>query len=329
MGKRHRALVLELGQAVQSLLFEFNRDLNVVLARGIRRMFAAALEQYRRTLDERSVLDFSDVLERALELLRRMDEFAQSRFRLEARYHHVLVDEFQDTSRAQWELISLLIRSWGEGLGLASQPSIFIVGDRKQSIYRFRDAESGVLQDAARFIHALRPAGNPRRSIARSFRAVPELLQFVNELFAEIADRDPGAGRFTYTDSDRFPPLPASASGFGEISPERLRREGGPDADGAAIGAASRRFTLGAIASDDPDACARRRCRRDCANPSRRHGPRPQDRRGAAGGARAISPSSFDRARAIASSSASSRVAASRRMSTRVSGSSTPTRPRT
>jgi ATP-dependent helicase/nuclease subunit A len=256
MGKRHRALVLELGQAVQSLLFEFNRDLNVVLARGIRRMFAAALEQYRRTLDERSVLDFSDVLERALELLRRMDEFAQSRFRLEARYHHVLVDEFQDTSRAQWELISLLIRSWGEGLGLASQPSIFIVGDRKQSIYRFRDAESGVLQDAARFIHALRPAGNPRRSIARSFRAVPELLQFVNELFAEIADRDPGAGRFTYTDSDRFPPLPASASGFGEISPERLRREGGTNTDGAAVGAASRRFTLGAIASDDPDACA-------------------------------------------------------------------------
>ena len=109
------------------------------------------------------MLDFSDVLQRALELLRRMDEFSQSRFRLESRYHHVLVDEFQDTSRAQWELVSLLVQSWGEGLGLATQPSIFIVGDRKQSIYRFRDAEVAVLQEAGRYIDALRPAASPRR----------------------------------------------------------------------------------------------------------------------------------------------------------------------
>ena len=227
-GKRHRALVLGVGPDVQSLLFAFNRDLNVVLARGIRRMFAVALDHYRRTLEDRSVLDFSDVLERALELLRRMDEFAQSRFRLEARYHHVLVDEFQDTSRAQWELISLLIRSWGEGLGLASQPSIFVVGDRKQSIYRFRDAEAGVLNDAARFIQSLGSA-NPRRSIVRSFRAVPELLQFVNELFSEMADPHPGGGRFTYTENDRFPPIEPPAS---------------------------RRFALGVIAADDPEASA-------------------------------------------------------------------------
>src|SRR5690606_5936067 len=130
---------------------------NGVLSRGIRRMFAIALDQYRETLAARSALDFSDVLDRALMLLRRMDEFSQSRFRLESRYHHVLVDEFQDTSRAQWELVSLLVQSWGEGMGLATNPSIFIVGDRKQSIYRFRDAEVAVLQEAGRYIEGLRP----------------------------------------------------------------------------------------------------------------------------------------------------------------------------
>ena len=114
-------------------------------------MFGIALSQYRRALDDRSVLDFSDVLQRALDLLRQMDEFSQSRFRLESRYHHVLVDEFQDTSRAQWELVSLLIQSWGEGMGLATEPSIFIVGDRKQSIYRFRDAEVAVMQSMVVF----------------------------------------------------------------------------------------------------------------------------------------------------------------------------------
>jgi len=123
----------------------------------------------------------------ALALLRQMDEFSQSRFRLESRYHHVLVDEFQDTSRAQWELVSLLIQSWGEGLGLPTEPSIFIVGDRKQSIYRFRDAEVAVLQEAGKYIEGLRAGGNPRRSITRSFRALPELLSFVNDLAVEGA----------------------------------------------------------------------------------------------------------------------------------------------
>jgi ATP-dependent helicase/nuclease subunit A len=240
--KRHRAAVLQIGPEIEDVVFRFNRDLNVVLARGVRRMFAVALAQYRRTLDERSVLDFSDVLERAVDLLRRMDEFAQSRFRLEARYHHVLVDEFQDTSRAQWELVALLVQSWGEGLGLSTQPSIFVVGDRKQSIYRFRDAESTVLQQAARYIHALRPDGNPRRSIARSFRAVPALLEFVNEVFTEIADPNPGGARFTYTESDRFPTTDHSKSTDHTGITERSRVRGP---------------ALGIVAADDPAVCAK------------------------------------------------------------------------
>jgi ATP-dependent helicase/nuclease subunit A len=206
--KRHRTAVAQIAPHIENVVFAFSRDLNVVLARGIKRMFAIALTQYRQALEERSVLDFSDVLQRALDLLRQMDEFSQSRFRLESRYHHVLVDEFQDTSRAQWELVSLLIQSWGEGLGLATRPSIFIVGDRKQSIYRFRDADVAVLREAGRYIEALRPAGNPHRSISRSFRALPELLEFINELFSEMSQSGARSDDFTYTESDRFPAVP-------------------------------------------------------------------------------------------------------------------------
>jgi ATP-dependent helicase/nuclease subunit A len=209
--KRHRQAVAQIAPHIENVVFAFSRDLNVVLARGIKRMFAIALTQYRQALEERSVLDFSDVLQRALDLLRQMDEFSQSRFRLESRYHHVLVDEFQDTSRAQWELVSLLIQSWGEGLGLATRPSIFIVGDRKQSIYRFRDADVAVLREAGRYIEALRPAGNPHRSISRSFRALPELLEFINELFSEMSQSGARPDDFTYTGLDRFPASDASA----------------------------------------------------------------------------------------------------------------------
>jgi ATP-dependent exoDNAse (exonuclease V) beta subunit len=196
-------------------------------------MFAIALEQYRRALEERSVLDFSDVLERAVDLLRRMDEFSQSRYRLESRYHHVLVDEFQDTSRAQWALVSLLVQAWGEGLGLATNPSIFIVGDRKQSIYRFRDAEVAVLQEAAQYIEGLRPGSRSRRSISRSFRARPELLHFVNDVFSEISQPNLTASEFTYEDRDRFPIDPIAPGDVVQAEP-----------------------ALGVAVAETPDACA-------------------------------------------------------------------------
>jgi ATP-dependent helicase/nuclease subunit A len=187
----------------------FRRDLNILVSRGVRRMFAIAEAQYRRTLDAHAVLDFHDVLLKALELLRQMEEFAQSRYRLESRYHHVLVDEFQDTSRAQWELVELLIASWGEGAGLAHtgplQPSVFIVGDRKQSIYAFRDADVSVLREAGRHLESLRADGDVHRSISRSFRSVPALLAFVNDL-GEMLDTAPlRADAFRYEEGDRFP----------------------------------------------------------------------------------------------------------------------------
>src|SRR5262249_14872479 len=154
----------------------FRRDLNVVMSRGVWRIYAVALGAYERTLESHALVDFSGVLQRAVKLLREMDEFAESRFRLEARYQHVLVDEFHDTSRARWELVAELVRPWAEGAGAASgplPPSIFIVGDRKQSIYGFRDAEVAVVDEAATFIASLRPEDDPRRAISVSFRARP------------------------------------------------------------------------------------------------------------------------------------------------------------
>jgi len=176
--KRHRQSAAEMAGAAAEAIRAFRRDLNVVLSRGVWRIFAITLGQYQRTLDAHALLDFAGVLERAVTLLRNMEEFAQSRFRLEARYRHVLVDEFQDTNRAQWELVAQLVRGWGEGLGAADDalaPSIFIVGDRKQSIYGFRDADVAILDEASSFVEGLRPEGTPRRAISVSFRAVTSI----------------------------------------------------------------------------------------------------------------------------------------------------------
>ena len=152
----HKDFVVGHAHAVLDAHKAWRRDLNVLVSRGVWRMFRIAEGEYRRTLDARALLDFPDVLLKTIELLRQMEEFAQSRFRLESRYHHVLVDEFQDTSRAQWELVSLLVQAWGEGAGLAHSgalpPSIFIVGDRKQSIYGFRDADVSLFREAGDYM---------------------------------------------------------------------------------------------------------------------------------------------------------------------------------
>ena len=211
--KRHRDAAARIAPAIAEAVRAFRRDLNVVLSRGVWRIFAVALSEHRRALDARALLDFPGVLERAIELLKHMDEFARSRYRLESRYHHVLVDEFQDTSRAQWDLVAQLVRSWGEGVGAAAGPilpSIFIVGDRKQSIYGFRDAEVALLDEAAHFIGELRAEKTTRQAISVSFRSTPRLLAFVNDLFGAIAlEADGGAAppeyAFRYADSDRFP----------------------------------------------------------------------------------------------------------------------------
>ena len=214
--ERHKVIVSGLGPHVQAAVEVFKRDINLVLARGVRRLFAIAQDEYRRTLDKHGVLDFADLLERTLKLLGQMEEFSRSRYRLESRYEHVLVDEFQDTSRAQWRLVRELVRAWSAGEGLNHgpiPPSIFIVGDRKQSIYAFRDAEVSVLDAASRFIGALRSESPARAAITRSFRSVRELLSFVNDIGDAIEKVPERPDAFRYTETDAFPLLGDAPSG--------------------------------------------------------------------------------------------------------------------
>ena len=227
--RRFRAAAAALAPVVHATLTRFDRDVNVALVRGVRRLFRIGAAEYRRELESRARLDFSDVLERAVDLLRKMDEFARSRYRLESRYHHLLVDEFQDTSRAQWELVSLLVQSWGEGSGLVHDaplpPSVFVVGDRKQSIYRFRDADVSVLDEAGVAVAALRPdaaagpRGGVRQWISHSFRAVPELLAFVNDLFAAVEKAPARRDAFRFDERDRFPVGGSPGAGAGDPDP--------------------------------------------------------------------------------------------------------------
>jgi len=104
---------------------------------------------------ERALMDMQDLERGALALLADPATSGWVQQRLDARLRHVLIDEFQDTSNLQWQALQSWLTSYaGAGGGASGQQplSVFIVGDPKQSIYRFRGAEPRVFGAARRFV---------------------------------------------------------------------------------------------------------------------------------------------------------------------------------
>ena len=149
----------------------------VRLARALLTEFAS----YKRA---RGLADMADLERCALALLRDATLAGWVQERLDARIRHVLIDEFQDTSPLQWHALHAWLSAYaGAGGGASGQrpPGVFIVGDPKQSIYRFRRAEPRVFDAAREFVvHGL---GGSALACDHTRRNVPEVLCSINEVF--------------------------------------------------------------------------------------------------------------------------------------------------
>ncbi|MCC6799907.1 MAG: UvrD-helicase domain-containing protein, partial [Anaerolineae bacterium] len=136
---------------------------------------ALAAEEYARAKAERTALDFADLEYRAHALLR--DDEVCARYHAE--FHHVLVDEFQDTNPAQRDIVYRLSAVYQPG----GAGRLFVVGDPKQSIYAFRGADVSVF-DAVR--RDLLDHNGRELPLAMSFRAHERLAGAFNDLFSAI-----------------------------------------------------------------------------------------------------------------------------------------------
>ncbi|MDD5259594.1 MAG: UvrD-helicase domain-containing protein, partial [bacterium] len=96
-------------------------------------------------------------------------------YRLAARYRHILIDEFQDTSLLQWSNLSPLAEE-----ALAGGGGLFLVGDAKQAIYRFRGGEAGLFTAVPANLSQF---GLTTEKLARNFRSGKEIVSFVNAIF--------------------------------------------------------------------------------------------------------------------------------------------------
>lgn len=121
-----------------------------------------------------SALDFDDLELRTLSLLERPEVIA----RTSERYRFFLVDEFQDTNAVQKVLLERLALSKGR-----RPANLFIVGDRKQSIYGFRGADVDVFREMTSILLA---AGGEEKPLQLNFRSQPPLIAFFNHLFARL-----------------------------------------------------------------------------------------------------------------------------------------------
>ena len=141
-------------------------------------------------------LDFTDLLGCLRDLLVR--DLA-ARAALQARFRYLLVDEFQDTDPLQAEIVFLLCErepaavDWREAI--LEPGKLFVVGDPKQSIYRFRRADIGMYDQVKRQV-AGQPGGSGALEVIRqNFRTTPAVVQWVNNVFADVFDGDREEGR--------------------------------------------------------------------------------------------------------------------------------------
>jgi ATP-dependent helicase/nuclease subunit A len=178
--------------------------------RAALRCGAELLQHYQRLKEERGVVDFTDVEWRTHQLLSHGDHAEYMQYKLDARYRHILLDEFQDTNPLQWQVL----KAWLDASAAAQlRPTVFLVGDPKQSIYRFRRADARLFRIAAEFL--VREYGAERLEQHMSRRNAPPVLDAVNRVFRE----EPGFDGFTPHESHhpdlpgRVEVLPLAASG--------------------------------------------------------------------------------------------------------------------
>ncbi len=181
------------------------RAIEVVAATdALVRVGAAMLAAYDELKHNHAVLDYEDLIAHAGALLADAGGVSWVHYKLDGGIAHVLVDEAQDTSPAQWSVIKALCGEFFAGAGRHEETedaprTVFAVGDEKQSIYSFQGADPRQLAATGEhFAGRVQDAGLAWRPVEmeKSFRAVPAVLRVVDRVFAgEAADGLSFAGR--------------------------------------------------------------------------------------------------------------------------------------
>ncbi|KGE03552.1 UvrD-helicase domain-containing protein [Pseudohaliea rubra] len=192
---------------------------------SLARVLPRAVAQLLLVFQRRGAVDHSQMALAALDALGEDDTPTDLALRLDYRIEHILVDEFQDTSHMQFELVRRLTRGWAEhnAANTGAPRTVLVVGDGMQSIYGFRDANVSL------FLKARDEGFDGLRlvplQLASNFRSVAPVVEWVNDHFAAAfpPQDDVVAGRVRYT------PAVPTRQGSGGVAVHCFRGEDGAD----------------------------------------------------------------------------------------------------
>jgi ATP-dependent helicase/nuclease subunit A len=221
------ARLVERLNAEQARVCEILERRNAVICRdrsgALLTVADAVLRRYAAEKERRGLLDYDDLIDKTLSLLNNVDA-AWVHYKLDLGIDHVLIDEAQDTSDKQWDIVRRLVAEFTAGKGARDLTrTVFAVGDEKQSIFSFQDAAPKHFALMRRhFERAYRDGGLDfvAREFKHSFRSGASVLAVVDEVF-----RPQAMAASVTADADGFPPhiaLPDAPPSLVEIwEPEK------------------------------------------------------------------------------------------------------------
>jgi len=167
---------------------EYGNKWQVGLLLGLYHRFYHYLEAIKK---RENCITFSDLAGLTYNLLVKDGLLARDReffyYRLDKRVKHLLLDEFQDTSVIQWQVLEPLVNELIAGIGTKdSAGSFFYVGDKKQAIYRFRGGEAGLFD----YVKNRFSGWITEKTLPINFRSAAGLINFVNTVFKDLAARE-------------------------------------------------------------------------------------------------------------------------------------------
>lgn len=164
-------------EQIKECVREYNYAKEASFFHGLYQLLGIYEKAKKALYMEDSELSFADVSSLVYHILKEIEDSEFLYFRLDARIEHILLDEFQDTSILQYEILKPIIDEITSGSGIFENGSFFFVGDVKQSIYRFRGGVSALF-------HAVKEQQNTDvEKLLVNYRSQKEVIEFVNDTF--------------------------------------------------------------------------------------------------------------------------------------------------
>ncbi|WP_143689604.1 UvrD-helicase domain-containing protein [Wolbachia endosymbiont of Nilaparvata lugens] len=195
---------------IQNALFTHVKDINSyqIFARtsSLLSVFKVYVDLYNSEKSKNALLDYDDIINLATDLLSNPGDKDWILFNLDKKIDHILVDEAQDNSISQWKIITSLCDEFFTGGD--EKRTLFVVGDVKQSIYRFQGANPHLFNYMQQYFHT-KTGGRDWVScqLEKSFRSTPEVLMLVDRIFnnfrEEISFNDNEIKHIPYRENDQ------------------------------------------------------------------------------------------------------------------------------